>query len=365
METLTFKNVQRQPIEAQRVAAAKTAYTARRVDQSAITTLLSGDVGPRSGDLVLARVACLGHHKRIELVHGRRAPLFIGDEIIACFGNRYAPDQFEAQVPDSLVSCNLVAAGGIAGHCLSQHGSTKSPTVIEPLGLLGDGNGRVINISDWALQPSGSKRSRPLVFAVAGTSMNAGKTSSAAYFIKGLVNSGMKVGAAKVTGTGAGGDVWMMKDAGAAMVLDFTDVGFASTFRASAAEVQGIFTRLTHILCEAGVDAIVVEVADGLFQHETAALLKSDVFRNGVDGVIFAAGEAMGACAGVQWLEQHDLSVLAISGRVSASPLASREVQGITGLPVMGLARLSSEDIVVDLFAEAEEDGKNVVELGR
>ena len=42
------------------------------------------------------------------------------------------------------------------------------------------------------------------------------------------------------TGTGAGIDVWLMSDAGADMVLDFTDAGFASTHRLSGAELETI-----------------------------------------------------------------------------------------------------------------------------
>ena len=39
------------------------------------------NVVPRAGDLVLARVAGIGHHSGLELAHGRRAALFVGDEI--------------------------------------------------------------------------------------------------------------------------------------------------------------------------------------------------------------------------------------------------------------------------------------------
>ena len=61
--------------------------------------------------------------------------------------------------------------------------------------------------------------------------MNSGKTTTAAHLIKGLVQAGLKVGAAKLTGTGAVGDIWLMQDAGANLVLDFTDTGFPSTYR--------------------------------------------------------------------------------------------------------------------------------------
>lgn len=69
---------------------------------------------PHAGDLVLARVVKIGQHPRIELPDGRRSHLYIGDEVIVCYGARYAPDQFESHVPKEMGPCDLVAAGGLA-----------------------------------------------------------------------------------------------------------------------------------------------------------------------------------------------------------------------------------------------------------
>lgn len=363
------RNADRPPaVDALRIARAKAAYTTRRVDRQSIKTLLRGP-SPRPGDLVLARVVKLGQHARIELDQGRRAPLFIDDEIIVCYGNRYAPDQFEAEVPENLDACHLVASGGIAARCLARHGSMKTATVIQPLGLLGDTDGRQINLADWALPEITTRRPRPLVLAVAGTAMNAGKTTTAAHLIKGLSYAGMTVGAAKVTGTGAGGDVWLMRDAGAAFAFDFTDAGLASTYRVAVAQIEAAAERLLTHLREEGVDVIVLEIADGLFQQETAALLSSPRFRLLVDAVIFAASDAMGAAAGVAWLRQRGWPVVAVSGCVSASPLAAREVREATGLPVLCLEDLTRAQIAFDLFERGGEwavrpkssDAKNIV----
>lgn len=333
-----------------RLQAAKAAYTTRRVNKNAMKTLLQGDLTPHPGDLVLARVEKIGQHKSIELGSGRRAPLFEDDEIVVCFGHRYAPDQFEAEVPQDLGVCHLAAAGGIASRCLSRHERMASPTLIQPLGLLADANGIRLNLADWALKPVTTKRSSPFVVAVVGTAMNAGKTTSAAYLIKGMSRSGMTVGAAKLTGTGAGGDRWLMQDAGACEVVDFTDAGFASTYRVNIEALEDIQARLISHLSNGGADVIVLEIADGLYQQETAALLQSKVFQSNVDAVLFAAGDAMGASGGVEWLRQHGLPVVAISGCISASPLAAREAKYAAGLPLLDLDQLASADIAVQMF---------------
>ncbi len=324
------------PLSRERMLRAKVAYTPRHVNLEAAVTLLTGDdVEPKAGDLVLAKIEKIGQHAALELTTGRRSTLFTGDEIVVCYGNRYAPDQFEAEVPHDLAACHLVAAGGVAAQALSWHVSMKPPTVIVPIGLLADVKGQRINLSGAAIAKPGLSHPLPYTLAVVGTSMNAGKTTTVANLIYGLTNAGLKVGAAKVTGTGSGKDTFFMGDAGAKLALDFTDAGFPSTFRLTTAEVEGIFTTLTNHLAKAGVDVIILEVADGLYQEETAALLSSATFKKLVNSVIFAAGDAMGAMAGVEWLRRKGLPVVAISGLLTASPLAIIEAANATGMSII------------------------------
>ena len=135
--------------------------------------------------------------------------------------------------------------------------------------------------------------------------MNAGKTTTAAGAIRGLPRNGLKVGAAKVTGTGSGGDRWAMLDAGAAVVLDFTDAGHASTFGLTGTRLTQLLPLLISQLAAHDTDAIVLELSDGLFQQETASMVESEAFARLVNGVLFAADGAMGAKAGADWLRER------------------------------------------------------------
>jgi len=337
----------RETLSRQRVAHAKRAFNTRRVDLALARRLLSGDVVPRSGDLLLAQVSALGQHRFIERPDGRRARLFVGDEVIACFGNRYAPDQFEVVVADSLQPCVLAASGGLVGRLVSQHAAMRKPTRITPLGLLADRQGRVLNVRDFALPDRERLPTRtPQVVAVLGTSMNAGKTTTAAALINGLNAAGLRVAAAKVTGTGSGADVWHMVDAGASPVLDFTDAGLVSTWRVGAGELRRAFHTLMAHLVDAAPDVMVIEVADGLLQEETAALIRTEGFRAWVDTVVFAAADAISAVAGVAMLREWGLPVMAISGVVSASVLASNEAARASGTEVLTLQVLGDPDCI-------------------
>ncbi len=339
METTSY-------LDPRRVGQAKTAYTTGRVRRDGMATLVTGHCRPRPGDVVLAEIAQIGQHKRLESPAGRHRQLFPGDEILVCYGNRYAPDQFEAEVPDDLSSCHLVAGGGVASRVLSKHATTAAATTITPVGLVANRDGRVVNLGDFALSPVVYGGRRPLTIAVVGTSMNAGKTTAAAHLIRGLRAAGLHVGAAKVTGTGSGKDAWLLRDAGAGPVFDFTDAGFATTYRAAPTQIEGVFELLTDHLAAAGAEAIVLEVADGLYQAETAALIAAPSFHARVDGVLFAAGEAMAAATGVEWLRTRGVRVHGVCGVLTASPLAAREAAAAVDTPVLTLDELGCANIL-------------------
>jgi len=347
------QQTQTQALEPARLRSAKRAFSTRRVDFSRAVNLISSDYQPQVGDLLLARVGRVGHHKRIERPDGRRAHLFAGDEIIVCYGNRYAPDQFEGLVPDHLGECELVAAGGIAASVVCKHRSVAAATRLEPLGILADEQGRALNLSQFALaQPSTAGRDLPPVLAVVGTSMNAGKTTAAARLIRGLSRAGKRVASAKITGTGAGGDFWTMLDAGAQPVIDFTDAGLPSTHGVGLAELESVMSALLMHLHQSAPDAIVIEVADGLLQSETRRLIEGAVFNSLVDQVVFAAGDAMGAVAGYRQLQQTGCRIAALSGAFTAAPLAVREVQRELDCPVYQKTELSDPEVACSLIGE-------------
>ena len=329
---------------------AKASFATRRVPKTAMRTLIRGSVRPRSGDVVLASVHRLGQHRRIERPDGRRATLHLGDEIVVAYADRYAPDQFESQVPMDLGRTQLVASGGIASTMLSRSMDVRNATDISPIGLIGDDRGRPLNVADFGLSPLQPQTARPRTVAVLGTSMNSGKTTTVHYLLHGLSRGGCRPAATKVTGTGSGNDYWVMVDAGAHRMLDFTDVGLASTYRQSTQVIERKFTELIDHLTASGSGVNLVEVADGIYQRETAQLIESDVFRSTVDVVLFAANDAMGAAMGVTHLQERGYDVVAVSGRITRSPLATREAQGATGLPVLGIAELADFATARDLL---------------
>jgi hypothetical protein len=342
------------PIDAQRAARVKRAYTTRHFAVAELQALCSDPAArPHPGDLVLARIERIGKHAALELTDSRRATLFVGDEVLVAYAARYAPDQFEAVVPDSLAPCHLAASGGVAATVVSRRAGVVAPTELRPLGLVLGADGQRLNLRRKALPRAGGFGPRPLTLASLGTSMNAGKTTSAAHLIHGLARAGLRVGAAKITGTGSGNDPGLLLDAGACRVLDFTDCGHASTAGLDLESLLDVLHTVQAQMQAHAVDALVLEVADGLLQRETAMLLRSPMFRQRVDGCLFSSGEALGAVAGARWLLDAGLPLLGLCGAMTRSPLAAREAGDATGLPVFGLEQLRDETTVRGLLARA------------
>lgn len=319
----------------------KIAFTTRRIQANAMHTIVSGPIRPRTGDLVLARVDKLGYQTRLELPSGRKAGLNVGDEIIVAYGDRYATDQFEAEVPDNLGPTNLVATGGVASQMISRSRGIRPATQITPIGLVGDADGSPLNLSQFAIEAKTPPLERPRVIAVLGTSMNSGKTTTNRYLVQGLNKAGYKPGVAKITGTGSGGDYWSMIDANAYCVVDFTDVGYASTYKVPTDLLERAGMDLITHLAEQNCGIILIEIADGLLHQQNIELLQSEFFRTYVDGVMFAAGDSMGAVMGATQLESLGFNVLGLSGAFTASELLIKETQRASSVPVYTKEELS------------------------
>ena len=317
-----------------RIARAKRAFTTRRVPTGNMKTLIDGAAAPRSGDLVLATIQEIGKQRKIEQPSGRRAQLLLGDEIIVCYGNRYAPDQYEALVSEDLGLCDLVAAGGVAGREVNRHDRMPPPTKIMPVGLIGDERGRRLNLVDYRIG-SCQKDSSIKVIAVVGTAMNSGKTFTAASIIHSLKPSRYRVAGVKATGTGSGGDIFLYRDMGADVVMDFTDGGFSSTYLQPDDEIESTALDLIDEAARQRCQFAVMEIADGLRHTETATLLQSKKLQSRIAGVVFAAYDSMGAKTGYDVLREWGYDVLAVSGQLTRSPLAMRETKSAVATRIL------------------------------
>jgi hypothetical protein len=318
----------------------KHSYTTRAVPLEAMATLAPLSEPPRIGQLVVAEVTSLGKHTTLEGRDGLTGAIFPGDWIVGAFGNRYATDQFEGYVPEEPVErCHMLSIGGVVGQVVSRHESMGSPTRLRVLGLAADRAGAPLSLRAFGL-PLPGDRGGGQVILVVGAAMNSGKTTVVGTLARALSRAGFRDAAAKVTGTAAGKDGRFYASSGARPVLDFTDVGYPSTFLLSLPELMTTYRTLLSQLRVTEPDYLIFEIADGIFQRETRMLLETAAFRSSVDHVFFAANDSLSAACGARELGAYGLPLRATSGMVTRSPLATREAEEATGLACLSIERI-------------------------
>jgi len=294
---------------------------------------------PEIGDVAYGSISRIGQHSTLENVSGRIHTIHNGSKAIFVFGNRYAPDYYEGLIPTNTRSeIDLLARSGVIGVLKTKNSKVKDPTRVKILGFVCDKNGKVINTRNFSLiHPRKKIKTTPRsrLILVCGSSMNSGKSVSAAACCWALSAMGYGVRASKVTGTASLKDILHMNDAGAEHYSDFTYLGFPSTYMLDPDELHTIFNLLDLKYANNPKNFWIVELADGIIQRETAMLLSSEEVLSRVHRFIFCANDAFGAIGGLRILkEKLNITPHAISGICSSSPLLVRELSQFTDIPV-------------------------------
>jgi len=318
---------------------AKWTYVARTMPDITAVSIGPQTRPPCAGDLVVARVSAIGAHDHVEDRFGRQVRVYDGDLIVGAYGNRYATDFFEGYIPTG-AQTHLLTAGGLIGTVASAHEAHPDPTDLEVVGALLAEDGHPLSLEDFARPYPPPAVPSVGTIAVVGSSMNAGKTTTAAHLIRGWTKAGFAVGAGKVTGSGSGKDRWAYRDAGAVAVVDFLDFGMPSTFGYPLERLGATMRAIRDALCRERAEVVILEIADGLLQAETCWLL--DHLAGVADALVLAVVDALSARSGVEILRDRGLAVRAVGGLVTRSPLASREAAAATGLPILSPGELSA-----------------------
>ena len=310
---------------------------------------------PKTGDVAVFEVLEIGKHKAIQGASGKNIYIFPGDYIMAAFGNRYATNQFEGYVPTRVMNhYQILGQGGCVGVLHSAHAKLEAlgATQLRLVAYAVQNSGKIINTEFMLDQPIGfdplKKRNYEVILSV-GSSMDSGKTTSAAYLCRGLKKAGNKVGFIKLTGTVFSKDKRFVGDCGADKAVDFSNLGFPSTYMYPIETLLQIYETLLNRMEEIEPDYIVVEIADGLLQRETSMLLNHSGFMKTVSHIMLSCGDSLGVLSGLTFLDQISRKPFAISGLINASPLLVEEVKNTIPIPVLNLNDLMSPMVVTRL----------------
>ena len=287
------------------------------------------------GDVLVAQVEEIRNHTRLMTAGSERVRMYEGDLIVGVVGNRYATDAFEGYGVIEEGSADLLTNAGMMGQVSRRNPAVRAPTRLKIIGRLVDARGVPINLIERCFTPRLPGAVERNVVLVLGTGMNAGKTTSATKLVRGLMNEGQRVAAIKVTGSVSPNDRNELEATGASFVRDFSDYGFPSTYLESLPRVRQLFHTMVSDATDAGVDVVVVELADGILQRETEALLADSTVRERTVGAVLAAPCALSALMGCQLIQNVGIDVLGVTGRITNAPLFVDELERRSTIPVL------------------------------
>ncbi len=330
----------------------KKSLICKNITDYTIDELLKNTHLPKVGDVALFRVKEIGRHTRLQNYKGKNRLLFKDDLMLCAFGNRYATNQIEGYVPEDIKpEYHMLGQGGVVGIVKSMCKPLEEigPTTLEMIGYATDSSGVVVNtkVSRFELAKTARmNRKNAKVILSIGSAMDSGKTTTAGYLCRGLAMAGKKTAYMKLTGTVYTKDMNFALDCGADTSIDFSHLGFPSTYMCELPELVQLFHALMYELGAAQPEYVMVEIADGLLQRETRMLLGNRKFMREVDGVIFSAGDSLGVISGLGLLKSWNIWPFAVSGLFTSRPLLVEEAQAACRSDVLTLEDLESPAIL-------------------
>lgn len=307
---------------------------------------------PKIGDVALFEVLEIGKHKTVQCTSKLNVTILPGDTILAAFGHRYATSQFEGYIPDKPTQIlDILGAGGAIGVVKSKNADFHDiePTKLKLIGYAVDESEHIVNTVYFGTTKrtfTGALPGRSKVLLSIGSTMDSGKTTTAAYLSRGIALANKKVAFIKLTGTCYTKDKDLVYDCGAHVAIDFLDAGYPSTFMLTKEELLDLYQTLLDKLCDMNPDFIVMEIADGILQRETEMLLRDQSFMSTIHEVVLSCGDSLAAFYGIDFLNEIGKKPKAIAGLFTKSPLLIEEVQLRSKIPVLDLDKLASPAVL-------------------
>lgn len=258
----------------------------------------------QEGNLVLGQVSSIGARQEMEYLYdGEIVDVCLkpNDFIVGVLANRHSGTSEYGEVPPEGIEItegtviDLLAAGGVVGHCLGVPKTLgDSPTKITCVGLLAHPDGRKVDLRDF--YPPWETRltpSAPIILSC-GTAAEIGKTTTASQLIIGLREHGVgKIAASKLAGTGRKRDIATLARAGAFPALDFPDVGLATTYTTPERYTPAIYTLLNRINREGGPQIIIGECGGDIIEGNIPTLLQNQAIMKYVCGIIHSSTDVL------------------------------------------------------------------------
>lgn len=301
----------------------------------------------KEGDLVLVEALNdQGSTTYVENLNGEDIKIHKTDKFIGVLANRHSGTSESGDVPKEGIPINsearlhLLSVGGVIGiNTGIPPTKYKEPFVLKPLGLVKN-NGETLNIADMCGPWDKVLTACAPMVIVFGTSAEVGKTTSAASLTRAIKSEGLTVGAIKFAGTGRLRDILSLQGAGADLVVDFPDVGLATTYTGSERFVKATITLLNKVN-QMHPDIIVAEAGGDPIEANIPTFLKEEVFMRNVRALVVVAGDVMGMMGTVDYLRKYTMAPIFLTDPKDRNFVTTRERvrQELPGMPIFNSLR--------------------------
>ena len=291
-----------------------------------------------TGDYVVGQVT--GERSelyQVEDCSGDMIPMQPGTLVIGALGKRAATLEGVGSWADVVDGhMHAMTSAGLFGWFTSLSKFLPAPMSLIYRGhVLRDGG--PVRMKDFAIDVESDGYSVPTVLLV-GTSMSAGKTKTGQLTCRVLAEAGCKVIGAKLTGAGRFRDVLSFRNAGAAEIYDFVDVGLPSTV-VDEDEFRAAIRPLLHHIDGRGADFVVAEAgASPLEPYNGAAAI--DELGDTIRCTILCASDPY-AVVGVQ--SAFGLKPDLVTGPATNTTAAVDLVEKLTGVPGINIVDPDAE----------------------
>ena len=304
-----------------------------------------------TGDFVVGRAKGVRNRLyRCETEHGRLANLIPGDLLVGALGVRAATLEATGDwhdVGEDLEIHALTPAG--------LFGKTTSISPFLPDLVTMDYCGHVVrdakqlNMIDFVRPVLAQSFDLPVILLI-GTSMSAGKTTSAQVIIRTLNHLGYKVAAAKLTGAARYRDILSFGDAGAEDIFDFVDAGLPSTVCPEDRFRTALGVLLDKVSATQA-DVLVAEAGASPLEPYNGACAQEMLGPN-TCFVLLCASDPY-AVLGVRTAFGSDFNVDLVTGPAANTLAGVNLVKKLCDLPALNLLDQSSHPMLEDMLKKA------------
>jgi hypothetical protein len=268
---------------------------------------------------------------RVELNNGRNVEVVEGDLVVGAFGKRYATLTAVGDwqnIGDDLRMEALTGAGlfGKATSETQRHLSLAYEGHVFVDGEKATMRGFVQRAPERSLE-------LPVVLLI-GTSMSAGKTTSAKAIVRLLEQAGLSVIGAKLAGAARYSDILGMEDAGAERIFDFVDAGLPSTAVPQEEYRRALRNLLARIADVDEADVLVAEVGASPLEPYNGAVAMEELGPN-VNCTVLSATDPYAVTGMIEAFKGHPDLVTGLATSTEAGIELVEQLSGIKALNVV------------------------------